>query len=86
VITDVAFGEPFGDLVADKDLHGYIKAIEQMLPISIWIKLFPGLANLTAISWIGRRVLPSSEDNIGFGKAMGFVSLPLVSLGQPHGC
>ena len=85
VITDIAFGDPFGDLVADKDLHGYIKAIEDMIPVSIWLKLFPSLVNLTSVSWIGRRVLPSSEDNIGFGKAMGFVSLPLISLDQPYG-
>jgi hypothetical protein len=85
VITDVAFGEPFGDLAADEDVHEYIHTIEKMLPVAIWVTVFPSLIDLIAVSWIGKRVLPSSGDNIGLGKAMGFVLLPFATLVHPHG-
>ncbi|KAH0550974.1 hypothetical protein GP486_007661 [Trichoglossum hirsutum] len=71
VITDVAFGESFGNINADEDVHGYIDAIERMLLPSLWLQVFPSLVRLLAIPWIGRMVLPSSGDHIGVGKAMG---------------
>ncbi|KAI9763730.1 MAG: hypothetical protein M1840_009127 [Geoglossum simile] len=64
-------GDPFGNLVADKDVHGYIKAVEQMLPVALWLTIFPGSVDLMAVSWIGKRVLPSSGSYVGLGKAMG---------------
>ena len=80
IITDIAFGETFGDLKADEDLHDYLAIVERMLPTSRWLILFPSLMNLVAIQWIGRWVLPSSEDGVGVGKVMGFVVIPLCLL------
>jgi hypothetical protein len=73
VITSIAFGEPFGDLTADKDIHDYLATVDRMLPAIHWFGLFPDLADLMAIPWIGKMVLPSSGDNVGVGKVMGLV-------------
>ena len=80
VITDVAFGEPFGDLVADEDRHEYIDTIGRLIRVLRWFIPYPGLTDLMAIPWIGRRMLPSAGDDIGVGKVMGCVSLMLPLL------
>jgi hypothetical protein len=33
VITDVAFGEAFGDLAGDEDVHEYIATIQALMPV-----------------------------------------------------
>jgi hypothetical protein len=73
VITAVAFGEAFGDLAADEDIHEYLATVERMLPVTHWLLVFPGFVDVMRIPWIGRRVLPSSGDDFGVGKVMGFV-------------
>ena len=71
VITDIAFGKPFGDLVADEDRHEYLTITDKMMPVLHWLVVFPGVVDLLEIPWIGRRILPSSGDDFGVGKVMG---------------
>ncbi|KAI9769905.1 MAG: hypothetical protein M1839_003306 [Geoglossum umbratile] len=71
VITDIAFGEPFGDLVADKDVHEYLTTVDRMMVAIRWVAVFPALVDVLAIPWIGRTLLPSAGDDFGIGKVMG---------------
>ncbi|KAK3388000.1 cytochrome P450 [Podospora didyma] len=66
VISEIGFGQPFGDLVADDDVHGYIAAGEiGLLVITITMAL--GLTPLMQIPWIASRLGPSEKDTGGFG-------------------
>lgn len=41
VISDVAFGEAFGDIATDSDVHKYIKTTEETLPAIIMTTVLP---------------------------------------------
>jgi hypothetical protein len=53
VITDVAFGEAFGDLAGDEDVHEYLTTIRALMPVVHWLQIFPSLVSLVEIPWIG---------------------------------
>jgi hypothetical protein len=72
VISDVAFGEPFGFLATDSDVHEYIKTTEEVLPTIIMVTVLPWL-NWLLQSPIFKAVLPSDKDQLGLGKVMGLV-------------
>jgi cytochrome P450 len=71
VISDIAFGQPFGFLDTDSDVHDYIKTQEALLPIFEWFSTLPSLERLTRIGWISRLVMPKPTDKKGLGKLMG---------------
>lgn len=73
VITDLAFGEPFGDLATDSDVHGYIATLESAMPAVMLTTVLPWLLDL--LSWpLFRRMLPSDKDAAGMGRTMAYVS------------
>ncbi len=76
VISDMAFGEPFGFLAKDGDVHEYIKTQRVLLPVFEWLSTLPILSRLIRIGWISRLVMPSSEDKTGVGKLMGSARIP----------
>ena len=41
VISDIAFGEAFGDIATDSDVHEYIKTTEETLPAIILTTILP---------------------------------------------
>ena len=69
VISDVAFGEPFGDLEADADNYSYIKIMEQFLPALMVLTTLPWLNNITQ-SKLLRKYMPSDKDPSGLGKLL----------------
>ncbi|KAF4485804.1 Cytochrome P450 monooxygenase lolP1 [Colletotrichum fructicola Nara gc5] len=67
VISDIAFGKPFGDLASNSDVHEYIHTTERKMPSIVVAAVIPSL--LTVLSWPGlRRLLPSENDATGLGK------------------
>ncbi|GKT61183.1 cytochrome p450 [Colletotrichum tofieldiae] len=67
VIPDLAFGQPFGDLTSDSDVHDYIHTTEQNMPNIVVAAVLPWL--LTMLSWpLLRRLLPSESDTKGLRK------------------
>ncbi|OHE95151.1 cytochrome P450 [Colletotrichum orchidophilum] len=70
VISDLAFGEPFGDLATDSDVHEYIKTMEQNMPTILVTSVLPWLLALLS-SPLFRSMMPSEKDAIGVGKTMG---------------
>ncbi|KAH7077999.1 cytochrome P450 monooxygenase-like protein [Paraphoma chrysanthemicola] len=69
VISHVGLGQPFGDLIADKDQMDYLKASEEGLKMgnSAWAM---GLNWLPATPIIGPAISPSEKDPSGFGRMM----------------
>ncbi|KAK1974650.1 cytochrome P450 [Colletotrichum cereale] len=69
VISDLAFGKPFGDLASDSDVHEYIYITEHNMPNIVVAAVLPSL--LTVLLWPGLwRLLPSETDASGLGKLM----------------
>jgi hypothetical protein len=71
VISDVAFGEPFGFTAQDGDVYDYIKTQRMLLPVFEWFSTLPSLNRITRIGWVSKLVMPSPEDKTGVGKLMG---------------
>jgi hypothetical protein len=76
VISDIAFGNSFGNLEADKDVFSYIKATEEIFPMMILLGTFPWLAQVFFTRPF-KSLLPSDTDTVGMGKLMGFLFLHL---------
>jgi hypothetical protein len=72
VISNVAFGEPFGFLATDSDVHRYIQTTEENLPAIILVTILPWI-NWALRLPIVKSVLPSDKDTIGLGKIIGCV-------------
>ena len=70
VISDLAFGHPFGDLVSDSDMHEYIKNIETYLPTLIISTVMSWVIPLLGLP-IFRPFMPSEHDVLGIGRVMG---------------
>ncbi len=71
VISDVAYGKPFGFLATDTDVHEYIKTAEQVIPAAMMVTVFPWLNRLLK-SPLMKGLMPSEKDPIGFGKIVGY--------------
>ncbi|KAF6835612.1 benzoate 4-monooxygenase cytochrome p450 [Colletotrichum musicola] len=70
VISDLAFGTPFGDLASDSDVHEYIHTMEENMPNVFLTTVMPSLLSLLS-SPLFRSLLPSEKDAIGVGKTIG---------------
>nr|XP_036576508.1 benzoate 4-monooxygenase cytochrome p450 [Colletotrichum truncatum]KAF6783265.1 benzoate 4-monooxygenase cytochrome p450 [Colletotrichum truncatum] len=70
VISDLAFGEPFGDVESDSDVHQYIHTMEENMPNIVLTAALPWLLKLFS-SPLFRSLLPSEKDAIGVGKTIG---------------
>ena len=79
IISEIAFGEAFGNLKADEDLSSYIKTMDDMFPLIILLGTWPALAKVF-FSKVLRPFLPKETDTIGMGKLMGFVISHCISL------
>lgn len=69
-ITDIAFGQAFGDLVLDEDVHKYIKSTEEILPAIVLMTTFPILNDLVQTKWMAKMFFPSDKDGTGIGRWM----------------
>ena len=70
VISDIAFGQPFGFLETDSDVHDYIRTQEALYPVFEWFATFPSLERLTRIGWVSRLLMPKTTDKRGLGCLM----------------
>ncbi|KAL6874463.1 cytochrome P450 [Trichoderma longibrachiatum] len=69
VISDLAYGAPFGFVETDTDVYEYIQTTEKNLPMVMVITVFPWLLTLLN-SRILKGLLPSTKDRLGFGRIM----------------
>ncbi|OLN85878.1 Pisatin demethylase 19 [Colletotrichum chlorophyti] len=70
VISDLAFGEPFGFIETDSDVHEYIQTTEKSAPFFMMSTVFPWVMKIFATPLL-KPLLPSETDSLGFGKVMG---------------
>ncbi|WZH43100.1 cytochrome P450 [Fusarium acuminatum] len=70
VISDLAFGEPFGFLETDSDVYKYIQITEETLPSVMVTTVVPWLVKVLS-SPLFKKLLPSEKDRLGFGRLMG---------------
>ncbi|KAK7454239.1 hypothetical protein Landi51_03359 [Colletotrichum acutatum] len=70
VISDLAFGEPFGFAASDSDMYEYIKTTEENLPVFMGMTVVSGSSGCSGILGLGR-CCPRAKDRLGFGKVMG---------------
>ncbi|KAE9368277.1 cytochrome P450 monooxygenase [Stipitochalara longipes BDJ] len=78
VITDLAFGKPFGNLKNDKDMYDYIQSTEAMIPIVLKMTAIPLLRSLFQTEWISKAMFPSDKSEVGVGRLLG-IARKLVS-------
>lgn len=67
-ITDIAFGQAFGDLVRDEDVHSYIQSTGEMLEVIILMTVWPKIPDLLSNEWIANLCFPSDKDSTGIGR------------------
>ncbi|KAG4432139.1 hypothetical protein IFR05_012376 [Cadophora sp. M221] len=71
VITDIAFGQPFGCLTSDTDMYEYIELTEEMLPMMAVVSNIPLFRKLFMTSWVSKLLFPSDKSEKGIGKMVG---------------
>lgn len=79
VISDIAFGSPFGFLQTDSDVYKYIETTEKTLPVVMMTTVVPFLVTLFA-SPLMKPALPSEKDIFGFGRVMQYVWTSVLSV------
>lgn len=69
VISDIAFGQPFGFVETDSDVYEYIRTTEETIPMAMVTTVIPWLVTVLSsptFKWL----MPSEKDKLGFGKVM----------------
>ncbi|KAF9697527.1 hypothetical protein EKO04_004233 [Ascochyta lentis] len=70
VISDLAFGQPFGYLETDSDVYDYLKMTKSTIPFMMGVADVPVLASILQSRFL-RGLLPSEADKAGFGAFIG---------------
>ena len=71
VISDVAFGVPFGDVKDDEDKFEYIKTTEENLPVLILMAILPQIHRFLETTYLMALLAPSAKDKLGLGRIIG---------------
>jgi hypothetical protein len=75
VISDLAYGAPFGYLENDYDVLGYIDTIDRYMPVLAILSTLPWAARFVNLGWVRKVTGPHPTDGHGVGKLMGYGSL-----------
>ena len=71
VLSQLAFGDKFGYMEADKDLYDYNKTAAQFMPILEWVLILPSFNWLLSSAPMQALAAPKGTDSIGQGKIIG---------------
>lgn len=82
IISDLAFGQPFGYVEQDDDVFDFIKITRAYFPVTLVIANIPSLVKLLH-SWFFRGALPKESDKLGFGAFIGYAQRSRPSPGPP---
>jgi len=69
-ITKIAFGEEFGFLAREEDVHSYLQSIEDIAPIMHVSAEIPALASIVASPFVLKLAGPKLTDKKGLGRLM----------------
>jgi hypothetical protein len=75
VITGLAFGDPFGDIERDEDVHLFIESTEETMQAVMMLATLPIMNSFLNLPLIGNMLFPSSKDKTGPGRLIRCVSL-----------
>ena len=80
VVMDIATGQPFEDLMNDKDMYDFLESSASSLPVIAMVAAVPWAGKLLQSRWIAPLVAPTASE-YGIGKVIEYVcsSLTLVS-------
>jgi hypothetical protein len=70
VISDLAFGQPFGYLSKDEDVFDFLKITRAYFPVTVTMANLPWMITLLH-SRLLSGLLPKDTDKIGFGAFVG---------------
>lgn len=70
VISDLAFGQPFGYIEEDTDVFDFIKITRSFFPVALVMANLPAVVTILH-SRLFRSALPKETDKIGFGAFIG---------------
>lgn len=71
VISGLAFGQPFGDLIAGEDKFDYVKTVEEAMPRVMLMTGMPKVYSVLEKSSLTKLLAPSATDKMGLGKVIG---------------
>lgn len=71
VITRAAYGDAFGYLAQDADVHDQVKIAEQVIPFLSLCATVPFLNQALNRMWVSLKLGPRATDHGGIGKVMG---------------
>lgn len=77
VITDLSYGEAFGFLDAEDDLHNYTKSLDQLVVITGLFSEIPFLRKFSN-NFVGAALKPKFSDRSGMGRLMRYVPTTLT--------
>ncbi|KAH7303982.1 cytochrome P450 [Stachybotrys elegans] len=82
VISDLAFGQPFGYVEQDDDVFDFIKITRSFFPITLVMANVPSVVSLLH-SRLFRGMLPKESDKIGFGAFIGVANRKVAERFEP---
>jgi len=80
-VTKIAYGEEFGYLATDSDVHGYMEATEEQMSTVVLLAEIPYLGRILEMPWVMRMIGPKKTDHRGMGKMLAQVT-PQPSIGS----
>ncbi|RTE80588.1 hypothetical protein BHE90_004925 [Fusarium euwallaceae] len=83
VISDLAFGQPFGYVDQDDDVFDFIKITRSFFPVTLVIANIPSLVSLLH-SRLFRGLLPKESDKFGFGAFIGVANKKVAERFAPN--
>ncbi|TAQ86648.1 hypothetical protein B7494_g5034 [Chlorociboria aeruginascens] len=84
VISELAFGQAFGNLTQDKDMHGFFQAFDAMMPALTVLSIYPEFCKIMRANWVMKYILPSEKDPAGFGKIIGLAKTVVAERYGPN--
>jgi len=82
VISDLAFGHPFGFMEQDADVYDFIKITRDFFPVAVLTGNIPSLVSLLH-SPLFRGLLPKASDKLGFGAFIGVANRKVAERFEP---
>ncbi|RPA85284.1 putative cytochrome P450 monooxygenase [Ascobolus immersus RN42] len=72
VVSELAFGKPFGFVKAASDVAGLIHSLHITMPGAGILQRIPSLADVLSLPILEKKMMPNPTDKTGIGAIMGF--------------
>lgn len=72
VVSELAFGKPFGFVKNGSDVAGLIKSLHVAMPFAGILQRIPEISDILGLPILNKLLQPKPTDKIGVGAIMGF--------------